>query len=120
MHDNWLDEELQRSLGARPKSAVPDFDTMMEAAAKGRAGNRMRYPMVAAAFVLALVAIGTHDRWSTAPGPVDDELMIAEAMLDNTLWRAPSDSLLPQHRFDIYREIPTFIESTELEEGTLL
>ncbi len=49
-----------------------------------------------------------------------DEFLIAAALLENTSWAAPSDVLLPQHRFDIYREIPAFIESTKLEEGTLL
>jgi len=37
-----------------------------------------------------------------------------------TYWLAPSDSLLPEHRFDIYRELPRIFESTEPGEGTLL
>lgn len=120
MRDDWLDGELKRSLGARPTHPAPEFDAVMEAAERSISGKRIRYPMVAAAVVLAMAAIALLGRWQVSLDPVEDKFLIAAAMLDNTLWTAPSDSLLPQHRFDIYRELPAFVESTELEEGTLL
>ena len=43
-----------------------------------------------------------------------------DELLETTSWSAPSDSLLPQHQFDIYGEIPVIIESTETYGGALL
>jgi len=41
-------------------------------------------------------------------------------LLGTTGWSAPSDSLMPDHQFDIYQDIPVLIESTETYGGTLL
>ena len=39
--------------------------------------------------------------------------------LTSTLWTAPSDVLLPQQGIDIYK-FPTLLESTNLQEGSML
>jgi len=54
------------------------------------------------------------------PSELDDEYLIADALMNSTSWTAPSDSLMPQHQFDIYREIPFPDPSTISEEGSLL
>jgi hypothetical protein len=46
--------------------------------------------------------------------------MIADALMNSTTWTAPSDVLMPDHQFDIYRDIPVLDQSTISEEGTLL
>ena len=120
MHEDWLEEELKRSLVQEAHPAAPDFDVVMRAAQEQHAAGGKRGRLVAAVAVVALLMIMTVRQWSSEPKVADDEFLIAAAMLENTSWSAPSDVLLPQHRFDIYREIPTFIESTKLEEGTLL
>ena len=125
MHEDWLDEELKRSLAHKVDQAAPDFAVVMQAAQEQHAAGSKRRRLLAVAAVVAVLMIMTAgrwsaERWSSEPRVADDEFLIAAALLENTSWAAPSDVLLPQHRFDIYREIPAFIESTKLEEGTLL
>jgi hypothetical protein len=125
MHDDWLDEELKRSLVHKVGQAAPDFSVVMQAAQEQHAAGRKRRRLLVVAAVVGMLMIMTagrwsSERWSSEPRIADDEFLIATALLENTSWAAPSDVLLPQHRFDIYREIPAFIESTKLEEGTLL
>jgi Flp pilus assembly protein TadB len=120
MHDDWLDEELKRSLVHKVGQAAPDFAVVMQAAQEQHAAGRKRSRLYAVAAVVAMLMIMTAGRWSSEPRVADDEFLIAAALLEKTSWAAPSDVLLPQYRFDIYREIPAFIESTKLEEGTLL
>ena len=125
MHEDWLDEELKRSLVHKVDQAAPDFDVVMQAAQEQHAARRKRTRFIAITTVAAMLMIMTvgrwpSERWLSEPKVADDEFLIAAALLENTSWAAPSDVLLPQHRFDIYREIPAFIESTKLEEGTLL
>jgi hypothetical protein len=104
---------------ARKASArVPDFQDVW-AGANARAGtarNRQRAIVGSAvAAAVAAIAIGLLP-------PTDDEWRYIDMgeLLETTSWSAPSDSLLPEHQFDIYRDIPTLIESTEDYGGTLL
>ncbi len=97
---------------------VPDFDGVWAAAsARGRA-SRMRQRLLAgSAAVAAVLAIAFGLR-----APTGDELRYIDAdeLLGTTGWSAPSDSLLPDHAFDIYQDIPVLIESTETYGGALL
>ena len=120
MHDDWLDEELHRSLRHKPDRSAPDFASVMRAAGERNATRSTRYRFVAACAVVASVAAVTIAQWPNGDGAVDDEFLIAAAMLESTQWIAPSDALLPKHQFDIYQDMPVFMGSTELDEGTLL
>ena len=120
MHDDWLDEELHRSLRHKPDHAVPGFASVMQAARERNATGNTRYRLVAAFAIVASMAAITIAQWPNGGGSVDDEFLIAIAMFETTQWTAPSDALLPQHQFDIYRDMPVFMGSTEAEEGTLL
>ena len=77
---------------------------------------RQRWLAGSAAVAAALaIAFGLH-------APTEDELRYIDAdeLLETTGWSAPSDSLLPDHAFDIYEDIPVLIESTETYGGALL
>lgn len=125
MHNDWLEDELQRSLSRKEIDRLkdqppPSFATVMQAAELRHAAGRKRLRFATLAAVLAMVAILTIGRWSPDAEPIDDEFLIAATIFENTSWSAPSDVLLPQHRFDIYGELPALFESTEFAEGTLL
>ena len=120
MHEEWLDEELRRAMDSRTHHPAPGFDAVMQAAEQRLVAGRKRLRIAAVAAMFGLVTIMMVGPWSSAPEKMDFEFDIAASMLGTTSWSAPSDVLLPQHRFDIYGELPTFIESTELEKGTLL
>lgn len=96
--------------------SAPAFDKVFAAAMRrSRAARRSRYLGLAAAAVVAAVAISLL--------PVQEEEMIyvdLEELVATTQWSAPSDSLLPEYQFDIYREMPRLFESTEPDGGTLL
>ena len=120
MHDDWLDDELHRSLKRGSEHAVADFASVLQAAEERNAASTMRYRLVAACAVIVSIAVVAIAQWPNGGGVVEDEFLIAVAMLETTQWTAPSDALLPQHQFDIYRDLPVFMGSTEAEEGTLL
>jgi hypothetical protein len=120
MHKDWLDEELGRALEHKPDTSVPDFDSVLKLAETRVAMERIRYRYVAAVAVIASVTAVTIAQWPDGPAAVDDEFMISAALLESTQWTAPSDVLMPQHQFDLYRDMPVFIGSTEPVEGTLL
>lgn len=98
--------------------AAPDFSRVW-AAASARAGaarNRRRLLAASGAVVMVLaIAFGLYP-------PSEDELRYIDAdeLLQKTGWSAPSDSLLPDREFDIYRDIPVLIESTDNYGGALL
>jgi hypothetical protein len=120
MHEEWLDDELRRAMDSKTHHPAPEFDAVMRAAEQRLVAGRTRLRITAVAAMFGLVAIMMVRPWSSTPEKTDDEFLIAASMLGTTSWFAPSDVLLPQRRFDIYHELPTFIESTELKEGTLL
>ncbi len=95
--------------------AVPGFDEVW-AAAEARVrvrAHRKRFAGLAAVAAVTILAL--------LPSP-DEEIRYVdiEELMGSTSWSAPSDSLLPVHQFDIYREIPRLFESTEPYGGTLL
>ena len=119
MNDNWIDDELFRSLKP-PKEAAPAFDATLRAAEARLAARTRRLRAgsgIAAMVAVVAVAVGLSLRGPEAPGV---DLRIEEALLGTTQWAAPSDVLLPTHEFDIYRDTPALPGSTETLEGTFL
>ena len=98
--------------------AAPDFSRVWDAARARAAAIRNRRRLFAAsgaaAAVLAIVfglRVPSDDEW---------RYINADELLEKTGWSAPSDSLLPDREFDIYRDIPVLIESTDNYGGALL
>ena len=115
MNEQELKRRLQQSL---PRGEAPPFDeSWARAQIEARRPNR-RYGFLAAAVALLAVTVGLF--WPSQEEIVTNDFLIAESILNSTRWTAPSDVLMPRHQFDIYREIPLPMESTDLNEGTLL
>lgn len=113
--DERLREALRTAQADSESGRAPDFADCWSAAER-RAGvlRRRRGVLagsaVAAAAVLAIGLLGGDDR----------EYIDSDEFLGSTSWSAPSDSLLPERRFDIYSEIPLQMESTGTNGGALL
>ncbi len=118
MTDDWLDQELNRSL--RAQAPAPDFAATIDAATARLAAERRRRLGAGAGFAAAVAAIAVAVTLRMqAPDAVSDDFHIEEALLGSTHWTAPSDSLLPRREFDIYQDLPVMPGSTELQQGTL-
>lgn len=120
---NSDDKTLRDGLRKAQRQAegkAPDFETIFGAAERQscdplRDRRRVRFAGLAAAAVLAVLA------FSLLPTTEDEFTYVdLEELVATTYWSAPSDSLLPVHQFDIYREIPELFESTDAYEGALL
>ena len=85
------------------------FEAIWRRAEANHAASRRRYTgFAAAAVIIAVVAIAFGVR-----APVDESTYIEMAeLLDSTYWSAPSDALLPEKEFVIYKELPALFEST--------
>jgi len=98
--------------------AAPPFDdVMLEAESRlARSAVRRRAGLglsgLAAAIALSVLLHGGPD----SEPPLD--FAIEDALMTQTLWRAPSDGLMPDHLVDVYA--PLAPVSTEVVEGTLL
>lgn len=120
MSDADIKKVLKDAHGAVRRPVAPAFDKVWAAAESQYMYERRRYATFSGmAAVLATVAV-VAGLWSTRETRTGDDYLIAESLLNNTRWSAPSDALMPTHEFDIYQEIPFLMESTDLEEGTLL
>ena len=118
-HKQVLRATLQRAQQQADGSA-PDFDRVFGGAERRvRDRSRVRFAGVAAVAAVALLAVGFLPKQKEEFTYVDVEALVA-----TTYWSAPSDTLLPEHQFDIYREIPQIFESTgvstESDAGALL
>jgi len=116
--DTALKTALRDAQARKESGCVPDFEDVWASAnaRAGRARNRQRL-IVGSAVAAAVAAIA----FGLLPQTNDEGRYIdAGDLLETTSWYAPSDSLLPEHRFDLYQDIPVFIESTETYGGTLL
>ena len=121
--DAALRDELQKAQ-QQADGRVPDFETIFGAAERrscdqSRDRRRVRFAGLAAAAAVAVLAFGLLPTQENEFRYVDVEELVA-----TTSWSAPSDSLLPVHQFDVYREIPKLFESTgmstDTDEGALL
>ena len=116
MSDRELKKRLQDAL---PERETPAFDAVWRRAEREVRQSRRRYAAFSAVAASAALAAIIGGLWSRQTLEAD-EYLIADSILNRTQWTAPSDALLPEHRFDIYREIPLQLESTETSEGTFL
>lgn len=113
--DQRLAEAVRRDIPADPP--VPSFEATMGAAeARARRAGRRRGGLAAAALV---AAAGFAALFPSLVTETPDST-IAVALLNSTNWSAPSDVLLPEHEFDIYRDLPSVDLSTNSEDGALL
>ncbi len=96
----------------------PPFDTMWRSAERHylRRQRRQRGMAAVAASFVAIAIIF----YARSPEPVDEPLIEMAELLGSTLWQAPSDVLLPEHRIDLYEELPTLIDSPDAAKGALL
>lgn len=95
---------------------APAFGATL-AAAEARRHRRPAIGAAAAAGIVAVIAVAVLSR---APQPETPDLVDLDELVASTTWVAPSDALLPRHRFDIFQELPELFESTGTEDGTLL
>ena len=120
MNDENIRKSLKPAFDEAESSEVPGF-TEVWANAEVALGESLRRNKVFGGVAAAIVVMGlVASLWPAqriAPG---DDYLIVHALLNSTTWSAPSDSLMPEHQFDIYQEIPFLIESTISQEGTLL
>lgn len=98
---------------------VPEFDSVW-ADAEARVAERRRRDraiggLAAAAVLAAVIGLGLM-----RPAEQEWQYVNPDDFESSTSWVAPSDVLLPEHRFDIFGEIPVLIESTVTDEGALL
>jgi hypothetical protein len=110
-----INHALREAQRAAEGGRVPDFDAVW-AAAEEQAGKRHRpwaFAGVAAAVVAAIV-------WFAQPDEQAWQYIDPDDLASGTSWVAPSDVLLPERQFDIFKEIPVLIESTGTNEGALL
>lgn len=120
MSNREIETRLKKALAARSPAEPPDFDSVWSDALQRHRMQRRRYKVVsgiAATLAAVAIVVGT---WPHSTPDAGDEFLIAEALMNQTGWTAPSDALLPQHQFDIYQELPSLLESTDIEEGSLL
>lgn len=112
--------ELRKALGQAQRAAdgaIPEFESVF-AAAEARRNHRPAVFAAGTAAAVVLVAVMLIQ--ATPPANEPPLLIDVEELVASTSWVAPSDSLLPEHRFDIFQELPVMFESTGREEGTLL
>lgn len=113
-----LQGQLQQAQQEAEQDRVPDFDTVWVAAEKRAATGRKQGWMAAGAVAAAIVVMITVGLQRSAER--EWQYVNPDEFESSTSWVAPSDVLLPEHRVDIFREIPVLIESTKTEEGALL
>jgi hypothetical protein len=111
MTDN--DVKLQKTVvrAFASDDEAPGFDETWHAAeSRYRRGRRYRglTGVAASAAVIAIVVVNVMQ-----PGPQDVPIIEMGELLGTTSWQAPSDVLLPEHRIDIYQELPELIQSTD-------
>lgn len=120
MSEKDLQQNVRRAFSALESQEPPKFDDVWAAAERKYGQSRRRYATLGGiAAAVAVVAIAMNF-WQEQAPVADDEFLIADALMNGTGWLAPSDALMPEHQFDIYQEIPTLMESTDLQEGSLL
>ena len=120
MDDERLKNRVRQAFDERQTSAPADFDTTWAAATARHRRARRNYTTAAGVATAAALVVAVIGFMSSNESRVTDEYLIADALMNSTRWSAPSDVLMPEHRFDIYRELPSFYESTDTQDGTLL
>ncbi len=92
-----------------PECVAPAFDETWRRAERQGAVQRRRYAgfaSVAAATAIAVIVLGSEG------SRVQQDYVEVADLLETTYWTAPSDTLMPEHQFDIYQDMPVLFEST--------
>ncbi|MDH3337916.1 MAG: hypothetical protein OEM85_10175 [Gammaproteobacteria bacterium] len=115
--DETLREQVSRAWRRAAGEDHSSFDSVWQSAQQRHAALRRRYRRFASvAAVAAVIVIGLNLQTAEEEATY---IEIAD-LLDSTYWSAPSDVLLPDREFDIYRDMPVLFESTEPAGGALL
>lgn len=125
MNDKQIRKQLKTALDRMQPKEVPQFDEVWTAAERRHAESRRRRLRAIGGVAAASVVIAiTLSLWPARQTELENEyagdFLTADALLNSISWPAPSDSLMPEHQFDIYEEVPFLNMSTTLEEGWLL
>jgi len=117
--DKQLHDALRNGQAKAEAGRIPDFDMVWVRAESEIVQRRRRIRAVGGiAAAAALVAVIFTSQFR--PTDQEWEFVDPDEFASSTSWVAPSDVLLPKHRFDIYGDIPVLIESTDEDRGTLL
>ncbi len=120
MNDQRLREKLKDSLQSVQGGDAPEFDAMWSNAERQHRAARSRYQKIAGFAGASAVAAVAFMLWPLNDNNVTGIYLTEEDLLSSTQWIAPSDVLLPDHHFDIYGELPVFIDTNYFDEGSLL
>lgn len=120
MNDENIRKSIRPAFDEAESSEVPGFNEVW-ANAEVTLGDSSRRNRVLGGAAAAIVVMGlVASLWPAQHPELSDDYLIVDALLNSTSWSAPSDSLMPEHQFDIYQEILFLNESTISQEGTLL
>ena len=113
--EQLLRERLRESQTRREDGIGSDFSSSWQAAKRRVSRRRRRSTALAGTAAVAALAF-------LALRPTGEEFRYidTEELLETTSWSAPSDSLMPEHQVDIFRDLPVLIESTDTDGGALL
>ncbi len=120
MNEQKLKQQLRTSLQSMQGGDAPDFDAVWANAETQHRASRLRYQRFAGFAAAAAVAATAFMLWPPNGNHAAGPYLTEEDLMSSTQWLAPSDVLLPKHRFDIYGEVPVLIETNDLDEGSLL
>lgn len=115
-----LRKSLAESISKRGSTPLQGFDEAWAVAEARFLVEKRRYRMisgVAASLALFAIVIGMLPSGSQQQLP---DFELAAGMMNTTMWRAPSDILMPQYPIDIYQDIPEIPASTDLIGEALL
>ena len=120
MNDEKLKQQLRDSLQSMQGDDAPEFDAIWSNAEQQHRATRARYQQFAGFAAAAAVATMAFILWPLNGSNGAPVYLTEEDLLSSTHWVAPSDVLLPEHRIDIYGELPVLIETNDFNEGSLL
>ena len=120
MKEADIRRSLQPAFDREQANDAPGFDEVWAKAEVAYGDSRRKFRLISGVAAVLALAVIAATLWPSQQAELSDDYLIADALMNSTLWSAPSDSLMPEHQFDIYREIPFLIESTNSLEGTLL
>ena len=120
MNEDKIRNSIRPAFDSVQTGNVPVFDEVWAKAEATYGRSQRRYRVFAGVAAAVSVVAIVASLWPAQQAEPSDDYLIADAIMNSTLWSAPSDSLLPEHQFDIYQEIPFLDESTNAMEGTLL
>ena len=121
---NMSEEKMRKfvaeSLSSKEAGPVPGFEETWLVAERRYTAQKRRFRAVtgiAASLALIAIVVGLSQPSEQQTLP---DFELSAALMNSTLWSAPSDVLMPEHAIDIYQDIPDMPVSTDFIEGTLL